>query len=84
MLRDIEEGKDGVSFVLVFKLSHFGRKAVDGHNCDYRKQWGEDVIDGAVEEVIRKLVQRPKFADAIKEKSPAQRQTLKCPLSSRQ
>lgn len=26
MLRDIESGKDGVSFVLVFKLSRFGRQ----------------------------------------------------------
>ncbi|MBE5832497.1 MAG: recombinase family protein [Butyrivibrio sp.] len=29
MLNDIEEGKDGVSFVLVFKLSRFGRNAAD-------------------------------------------------------
>ncbi len=29
MLMDIENGKDGVSFVLVFKLSRFGRNAAD-------------------------------------------------------
>ena len=29
MLNDIQEGKDGVSFVLVFKLSRFGRTAAD-------------------------------------------------------
>ena len=29
MLADIEAGKDGVSFVLVFKLSRFGRNAAD-------------------------------------------------------
>ena len=29
MLRDIESGKDGVSFVLVFKLSRFGCNAAD-------------------------------------------------------
>ena len=29
MLRDIEEGKDAVAFVLVFKLSRFGRNAAD-------------------------------------------------------
>ena len=29
MLNDIEDGKDGVDFVLVFKLSRFGRNAVD-------------------------------------------------------
>lgn len=29
MLRDIEEGKDNIDFVLVFKLSRFGRNAAD-------------------------------------------------------
>lgn len=29
MLRDIETGRDGVSFVLVFKLPGFGRNAAD-------------------------------------------------------
>ena len=29
MLKDIENGKDGVSYVLVFKLSRFGRNAAD-------------------------------------------------------
>ena len=29
MLRDIEAGKDDVDFVLVFKLSRFGRNAAD-------------------------------------------------------
>ena len=29
MMEDIKTGKDGVSFVLVFKLSRFGRNAAD-------------------------------------------------------
>ena len=29
MLNDIEDGKDGVDFVLVYKLSRFGRNAAD-------------------------------------------------------
>ena len=29
MLEDIKSGKDGVAFVLVFKLSRFGRNAAD-------------------------------------------------------
>ena len=29
MLNDIEDGKDGVDFVLVFKLSRFGRNVAD-------------------------------------------------------
>ncbi|MDY2753745.1 MAG: hypothetical protein SOV22_09220, partial [Blautia obeum] len=41
------------------------RRLVDGHNCSYRKQWSEDKLNDAVEEVIRKLVQNPKFEEAI-------------------
>ncbi len=29
MLEDIEDGKDGISYVLVFRLSRFGRNAAD-------------------------------------------------------
>ena len=29
MLNDIQDGKDDVSYVLVFKLSRFGRNAAD-------------------------------------------------------
>ena len=29
ILNDIQDGKDGVSYVLVFKLSRFGRNAAD-------------------------------------------------------
>ncbi len=60
--------KDGTTYRDYFYYQCKHRKTVDGHSCDYRKQWGEDVIDGAVEEVIRKLVQNPKFVDAIKER----------------
>ena len=41
------------------------RRLVDGHKCGYRKQWSEEKINNAVEEVIRKLVKNPKFEDAI-------------------
>lgn len=44
------------------------RKNVDGHRCDYKKQWGQDVINDAVAEVIQKLVQNPKFSEAIRAK----------------
>ena len=51
MLRDIEEGKDNVSFVLVFKLSRFGRNAADltakdaGFRCepDLRGRWNRQL-----------------------------------------
>ena len=47
------------------------RKQVDGHVCTYKKQWGEDKINDAVAEVIKKLVQNPKFEAAIRERIDA-------------
>ena len=44
------------------------RTLVDGHKCTYRKQWNEDKINGAVEEVIRKLVKNPKFESEIRKR----------------
>ncbi len=44
------------------------RKLVDGHKCDFSKQWSQNKIDNAVAEVIKKLVKNPKFADAMKNK----------------
>gem|GEM_PF-652093 len=41
------------------------RCLVDGHKCGYRKQWSEEKINNAVEEVIRKLVKNTKFEEAI-------------------
>lgn len=47
----------------VYACKH--RRLVDGHKCGYRKQWSEEKINNAVEEVIRKLVKNPKFEEAI-------------------
>lgn len=44
------------------------RRFIDGKKCWYRRQWGEDIIDAAVAELITKLVQNEKFADAIKDR----------------
>ena len=41
------------------------RTYVNGHKCTYRKQWNEDKINAAVEEVIRKLVNNEKFKAEI-------------------
>ena len=41
------------------------RTYVNGHKCTYKKQWSEDKINAAVEEVIRKLVNNPKFKTEI-------------------
>lgn len=44
------------------------RIRIDGHSCDYHKQWGQDKVNAAVEEVIRKMVNNPKFQTALKQK----------------
>ena len=41
------------------------RTFVNGHKCTYRKQWSEEKINAAVEEVIRKLVNNPKYKTEI-------------------
>ena len=41
------------------------RTFINGHKCDYHKQWGEEKINAAVEEVIRKLVNNDKFKTEI-------------------
>ena len=41
---------------------------VDGHHCTYRKQWNEDKVNAAVEEVICKLVKNSKFEEQIRKK----------------
>lgn len=38
---------------------------MNGHKCTYRTQWNEDKINAVVKEVIRKLVNNPKFRNEI-------------------
>lgn len=37
------------------------RNLVNGHCCDYKKQWIEDKIDDVFEEVIRRLLNNTKW-----------------------
>ena len=41
---------------------------MDGHHCDYRRQWGQDKVNAAVEETVKKMVNNPKFRAALKDK----------------
>ena len=59
---------DGSHYRDYFYYACKHRRSVDGHKCDYRKQWNEDRVNEAVEEVIRKLVHNEKFETAIREK----------------
>ena len=60
--------KDGTLYKDYFYYACKHRRIVDGHSCTYRKQWGEDRVNDAVAEIIRKLVQNPKFEEEIKRK----------------
>lgn len=60
--------KDGTLYKDYFYYACKHRRLVDGHNCSYRKQWSEDNVNEAVAEVIKKLVQNPKFEEVMREK----------------
>lgn len=60
--------KDGTLYKDYFYYACKHRTFVDGHNCTYRKQWNEDKVNSAVEEVICKLVNNPKFEEQIRKK----------------
>ena len=60
--------KDGSRYRDFYYYSCKHRRFVDGHKCDYKKQWSQDKVNAAVEEIIKKLVQNPKFEAAIREK----------------
>lgn len=60
--------KDGTYYKDYFYYACKHRLHVDGKHCDYHHQWGEDVIDAAVEEIIRQLVNTPTFEQGLREK----------------
>ncbi len=63
---------DGSSYKDYFFYACKHRKMIDGHLCDYRRQWNEEFINSAVEEFIRKLVQNPDFDAALRKRINAQ------------
>lgn len=66
---------DGTYYKDFFYYACKHRLKVDGHNCSYNHQWGQDKVNAAVEEVIYKLVNNPKFQDALKNKVGAKTDT---------
>lgn len=63
-----EEGRRHPYYRDYFYYACKHRLHVDGKRCDYHHQWGEEIIDGAVEEIIHKLVNTPAFEQGIREK----------------
>jgi site-specific DNA recombinase len=47
---------DGTYYKDFFYYACKHRLKVDGHNCGYHQQWGQNKVNVAVEEVIYKLV----------------------------
>ncbi len=66
---------DGTYYKDFFYYACKHRLKVDGHNCGYHHQWGQDKVNAAVEEVIYKLVNNPKFQEALKAKVGAKTDT---------
>lgn len=59
---------DGSFYKDYFYYACKHRLQVDGHKCNYRKQWKQADVDDAVAELIRSLVENPRFENAIREK----------------
>jgi len=66
---------DGTYYKDFFYYACKHRLKVDGHNCGYHHQWGQDKVNAAVEEVVYKLVNNPKFQEALKTKVGAKTDT---------
>lgn len=62
---------DGTTYKDCFYYCCKHRLEVDGHRCDYNRQWSQERINGAVEEIVKKLVNNQRFESAIREKIDA-------------
>ena len=60
--------KDGTYYKTYFSYACKHRLNKDGHKCDYHRQWSEEKVDNAVSEIIRKLVNNPRFSEVMKTK----------------
>lgn len=63
-----KRNKNGEYYRDYFYYACKHRKVADGVTCDYKKQWGEDIINTAVEQFIKQLVNNPKFKNALEKK----------------
>ena len=61
MLSDIENGKDNVDYVLVFKLSRFGRNAADVLSSLQKMRRLPGELHGAVSEKAAEITRRNRF-----------------------
>lgn len=66
--KSIKKRPDGTKYKDFYYYGCKHRGMQRGHKCTYSKQIQEEVLDGAVAEVISKLVSNPKFAAMMQEK----------------
>ncbi len=66
--KSIKRKKDGTKYKDFYYYGCKHRTMTCGHKCDYKKQIREELLDGAVAEVIVKLVGNSKFAAMMQEK----------------
>lgn len=66
--KSIKRKKDGTKYKDFYYYGCKHRTMTRGHKCDYKKQIREELLDGAVAEVIVKLVGNSKFAAMMQEK----------------
>lgn len=66
--KSIKRKKDGTKYKDFYYYGCKHRTMTRGHKCDYKKQIREESLDGAVAEVIVKLVGNSKFAAMMQEK----------------
>ena len=63
-----KKNKNGKYYRDYFYYACKHRRFNDGIYCAYKKQWGQDVIDTAVEQFISQLTKNPKFKSALDKK----------------
>ncbi len=66
--KSIKHRKDGSKYKDFYYYGCKHHNQVRGHKCDFKPQIREELLDGAVAEVIAKLVQNPTFAAMMREK----------------
>ena len=64
--------KDGTFYKDYYYYACKHRTTVNGHRCGYKRQWKQELIDAAVAEAIRNLVNKPSFEQSIKQKIGAE------------
>ena len=64
--------KDGTFYKDYYYYACKHRTTVNGHRCGYKRQWKQELVDAAVAEAIRNLVNKPNFEQSIRQKIGAE------------